>query len=106
MKKVFLVSTEKGTKIISESVLVNELKQLIKNANAKVKQRDIEIFASEALIALDGLSVSEEYFINILKEYATSLIEYALLTPFGFYKTHKTLQDNCSCVNEDQMKVQ
>ena len=103
MKKVFLVSTEKGTKIISESVLVNELKQLIKNANAKVKQRDIEIFASEALIVLDGRSVSEEYFINILKEYSTALIEYALLTPFGFYKT---LQDKRSCVNEDQMKVQ
>lgn len=103
MKKVFLVSTEKGTKIISESVLVNELKQLIKNANAKVKQRDIEIFANEALIALDGRSISEGYFINILKEYSTALIEYALLTPFGFYKT---LQDKCSCVNEEQMKVQ
>lgn len=103
MKKVFLVSTEKGTKIISESVLVNELKQLIKEANAKVKQRDIEDFANEALNRLDGCSVSEEYFTNILKKYATALIEYALLTPFGFFKT---LQDTCSCVNEDQMKVQ
>lgn len=103
MKKVFLVSTEKGTKIISESVLVKELKQLIKEVNVKVKQRDIENFTSEALSTLDGLSVSEEYFINMLKEYATALIGYASLTPFGFYKK---LNETCSCLNEEQMKVQ
>lgn len=102
MKKVFLVSTEKGTKIISESVLVKELKQSIKEANAKVKQRDLENFATEALNALDGLSVSEEYFKGILNDYTTALVGYASLTPFGFYKR---LNETCSCLNEAQIKT-
>lgn len=102
MKKVFLVSTEKGTKIISESVLVKELKQSIKEANAKVKQRDLENFATEALNTLDGLSVTEEYFKNVLNDYTTALIGYASLTPFGFYKK---LNGMCTCLNEAQMKT-
>ena len=102
MKKVFLVSTEKGTMVISESVLVKELKQSIKEANAKVKQRDLENFATEALNTLDGLSVSEEYFKGILKEYTTALIGYSSLTPFGFYKK---LNETCNCLNQVQMKT-
>jgi len=87
MKKVFLVSTEKGTKIISENVLVKELKEVIKARGSKCKTTEVEKFVAEALAELDGKSMDNETYEAKITEFATALIKYSELTPYTFYIT-------------------
>lgn len=104
MKKVFLVIGGNGTKIISENVLVKDLKQTIEamsTEDVKVKQRDVESFANDVLAHLDGSSINESNYKSELSNYAQALIKYTVLTPYNFYNfinaENKCKCETCTC---------
>jgi hypothetical protein len=89
MKKVFIVTGQEGTKIVTESVLTSDLKDAMASANYKnlsaVKRKDVEEFAAEIMNEMNGQSQPESAYNSMLRMWSESLVEYANLTPYNYF---------------------
>ena len=89
MKKVFIVTGQEGTKIVTESVLTNDLKDSIAQANypnlSAVKRKDVEEFAAEIMNEMNGQSQPESAYHSMLRLWSESIVEYANLTPYNYF---------------------
>lgn len=83
MKKVFIVNSEQGTRVITANVLANDIKKTI---NKQVKRRDIELFAEEAVNDNCGTAMDANEYINLITNYCKALENFSELTPYIFYK--------------------
>ena len=86
MKKVFIVTNEGNTRVISENVLVKDLSETLKQQNLKVKRKDVEQFVECAMDEHNGRAMDNTMYTNLLKEYSKSLAEYSNLTPYLYYR--------------------
>ena len=86
MKKVFIVTNEGNTRVISENVLVKDLSEALKQQNLKVKRKDVELFVEGAMDEHNGRSMDNTMYTNLLKDYSKSLDEYSNLTPYLYYR--------------------
>ena len=86
MKKVFIVTNEGNTRVISENVLVKDLSEVLKQQNLKVKRKDVELFVEGAIDEHNGCAMDNTMYTNLLKDYSKSLAEYSHLTPYLYYR--------------------
>ena len=86
MKKVFIVTNEDNTRVISENVLVKDLSEVLKQQNLKVKRKDVELFVEGAMDEHNGRAMDNKMYTNLLKDYSKSLAEYTILTPYLYYR--------------------
>jgi hypothetical protein len=86
MKKVFIVTNEGNTRVISENVLVKDLSEVLKQQNLKVKRKDVEQFVKGAMDEHNGRSMDNTMYTNLLNDYSKSLTEYSNLTPYLYYR--------------------
>ena len=86
MKKVFIVTNEGNTRVISENVLVKDLSEVLKQQNLKVKRKDVELFVEGAMDEHNGRAMDNKMYTNLLKDYSKSLSEYTILTPYLYYR--------------------
>ena len=86
MKKVFIVTNEGNTRVISENVLVKDLSEALKQQNLKVKRKDVELFVECAMDEHNGCAMDNTMYTNLLKDYSKSLAEYSNLTPYLYYR--------------------
>lgn len=86
MKKVFIVTNEGNTRVISENVLVKDLSEVLKQQNLKVKRKDVELFVEGAMDEHNGRAMDNKIYTNLLKDYSKSLAEYTILTPYLYYR--------------------
>lgn len=94
MKKVFIVTCQEGTKIVTESVLTNDLKDTIAHENypnlSSIKRKDVEEFAAEIMNEMNGQSQPESAYNSMLRMWGESLVEYTNLTPYNYFmQTHR-----------------
>lgn len=82
MKKVFIVNSEQGTRVITANVLANDLK---KTLDKPVKRRDVELFAEEAVNDNSGRALDANEYVDMLSNYSRTLENYSTLTPYTFY---------------------
>ena len=82
MKKVFIVNSEQGTRVITANVLANDLKKTLDNP---VKRRDVELFAEEAVNDNNGKALDANEYVDMLSKYCRTLETYSALTPYTFY---------------------
>ena len=82
MKKVFIVNSEQGTRVITANVLANDLK---KTLDKPVKRRDVELFAEEAVNDNSGRALDANEYVDMLSNYGRTLENYSALTPYTFY---------------------
>lgn len=82
MKKVFIVNSEQGTRVITANVLANDLK---KTLDKPVKRRDVEFFAEEAVNDNSGRALDANEYVDMLNNYGRTLENYSALTPYTFY---------------------
>ena len=82
MKKVFIVNSEQGTRVITANVLANDLK---KTLDKPVKRRDVELFAEEAVNDNNGRALDANEYVDMLSNYGRTLENYSALTPYTFY---------------------
>ena len=86
MKKVFIVNTEDGTRVISANVLAKDIQEIIKeNGFTEVKRKDVELFAEETVQENFGKAISYLEYKPALKQYVDCLVEYTKLTPYQFF---------------------
>jgi len=83
MKKVFIVNSEQGTRVITENVLATDLK---KNLNKPVKRVDVELFAKDAVDENNGRALNGNEYDTMVSNYCRALEEFAELTPYSYYK--------------------
>lgn len=86
MKKVFIVTNEGNTRVISENVLVKDLSEVLKQQNLKVKRKDVELFVEGAMDVHNGRAIDNDMYTNLLNDYSKSLAEYSNLTPYLYYR--------------------
>lgn len=86
MKKVFIVTNEGNTRVISENVLVKDLSEVLKKQNLKVKRKDVELFVEGAMDEHNGRAMDNTMYTNLLNDYSKSLADYSNLTPYLYYK--------------------
>lgn len=82
MKKVFIVNSEQGTRVITANVLANDLKKTLEKP---VKRRDVELFAEEAVNDNSGKALDANEYVDMLSNYGRTLENYSALTPYTFY---------------------
>ena len=90
MKKVFIVTNEGNTRVISENVLVKDLSEVLKKQNLKVKRKDVELFVEGAMDEHNGRAMDNTMYTNLLNDYSKSLADYSNLTPYLYYKRFTT----------------
>lgn len=94
MKKVFIVTNEGNTRVISENVLVKDLSEALKQENLKVKRKVVEQFAEGAMDEHNGKAMDNTVYTNLLKEYTKSLAEFSNITPYLYYRNHTYVIEN------------
>lgn len=88
MKNLFLVNTEKGPRVITESVLATDLKEKV-GQEVKVKRHYFDDFATGAVEANNGSAITEAEYNSMLTQYACAIITFASMTPYAFYQYMK-----------------
>ena len=82
MKKVFIVNSEQGTRVITANVLADDIKKTLEKP---VKRRDVELFAEEAVNDNSGKALDANEYVDMLSNYGRTLENYSALTPYTFY---------------------
>ena len=81
MKKVFIVNSEQGTRVITANVLADDIKKTLEKP---VKRRDVELFAEEAVNDNSGKALDANEYVDMLSNYGRTLENYSALTPYTF----------------------
>lgn len=87
MKKVFIVLYQEGTRVITNALLTNDLREKL---NGTVRRTDIESFVKEAMDEFDGHSFNHKEYEAMITNWCKSILDYNNLTPYSFHKLYKT----------------
>lgn len=91
-EKIFIVKQENSASvsIISTRTLVQNIKQSIQseNANIRIKQKDIESYASELMDEIFGRSLTDQEYEYVISVAHRAIVKYSQTTPYQFGKKY------------------
>ena len=90
MKKVFIVTCPEGTRVITNTLLTNDLREKL---DGSVRRTDVEAFVKEAMDEFDGYSFNHKEYTAMITTWCKSIVDYNNLTPYSFHKLYKTDYD-------------
>lgn len=90
MKPLFIVNDEQnGTKVVSENVLTNDIRESLKNRGiTEYKRCDVESLAHDVVIEHAGKAISCESYQSMIANYVQVLITFHIITPYIFMKEY------------------
>ena len=90
MRPIFIVNDEeKGTKVVSENVLTNDIREAFKNnGSTNYKRCDVESLARDVVMDNAGKAIAQEAYDKMVAHYVFVLQEYNTLTPYRFMMDH------------------
>ena len=90
MKPLFIVNDEKnGTKVVSENVLTNDIRESLKNRGiTEYKRCDVESLAHDVVIEHAGKAIDSEDYQRMIANYVQVLTTFHTITPYIFMKDY------------------
>lgn len=90
MKPLFIVNDEKnGTKVVSENVLTNDIREAFKNnGSTNYKRCDVESLAHDVVMDNAGKAITQAEYDKMIAHYVYALQEYNNITPYRFMMDH------------------
>ena len=90
MKPLFIVNDEQnGTKVVSENVLTNDIREALKRNNiTDYKRCDVESLAHDVVIENAGKAIIGESYQRMLHNYVQVLTTFHTITPYIFMKDY------------------
>ena len=90
MKPLFIVNDEQnGTKVVSENVLTNDIRESLKNRGiSEYKRCDVESLAHDVVMDKAGKAIDSEDYQRMIANYVQVLTTFHTITPFIFMKDY------------------